>query len=265
MRAAALGAVIGRVHRHHRLGDEIVELERLDEIGVPDQRAVGHLHVGGAGQHLVDQPHALRTGSRRCGTRRSCSASPSASGCAAPPSACRHWRCGTCRGGSSAVSAAFFGRSGWLALRLEDLGAAIRRGAAEHDQVDQRVGAEPVCAMHGDAGRLADRHQAGHDAVRVAFLLGQRLAAIVGGDAAHIVVHGRAAPGSAPWSRRRRQRSWRFRRCRAAAPPASWDRGDRGAGRCGPCSCRRRGPRGFRCVMARETTSREARSLADGA
>ena len=45
--------------------------------------------------------------------------------------------------------------------------------------------------MHGYAGRLAERHQTGHDEVVVAVLLGQRLAVIVGGDAAHVVVHGR--------------------------------------------------------------------------
>ena len=45
--------------------------------------------------------------------------------------------------------------------------------------------------MHRHAGRLADRHQAGHHGVRVAALLGQHLAVIVRRDAAHIVVDGR--------------------------------------------------------------------------
>jgi hypothetical protein len=34
------------------------------------------------------------------------------------------------------------------------------RGAAEHDEVEQRVGAEAVGAVHRHAGRLADGHQA---------------------------------------------------------------------------------------------------------
>ena len=46
---------------------------------------------------------------------------------------------------------------------LDELAAALRRGAAEHDEVDQRVRAEPVGAVHRDAGRLADRHEARHD------------------------------------------------------------------------------------------------------
>ena len=33
MRAAAFGAVGGGVHRHHRLHDQIVELQRLDQVG----------------------------------------------------------------------------------------------------------------------------------------------------------------------------------------------------------------------------------------
>jgi hypothetical protein len=45
--------------------------------------------------------------------------------------------------------------------------------------------------VHGDAGGLAQRHQARHHEVVVAVLLGQRLAVIVGGDAAHVVMHGR--------------------------------------------------------------------------
>ena len=55
-----------------------------------------------------------------------------------------------------------------------------------------------------------------------------------------------AAPGSARASPRRRRRSWPIPRCRAAAHAAPPDRDGRDAGRCGPCSCRRRGLRGSR-------------------
>jgi hypothetical protein len=41
VRAAALGALQGGMERDRRLADQIVELERLDEIGVPDHRTVG--------------------------------------------------------------------------------------------------------------------------------------------------------------------------------------------------------------------------------
>src|SRR6185295_1016177 len=46
MRAAALGAVRRRLHGDDRLGDEIVELQRLHQVGIPDQRPVGDADVG---------------------------------------------------------------------------------------------------------------------------------------------------------------------------------------------------------------------------
>ena len=47
-----------------------------------------------------------------------------------------------------------------LGARLDDVGAVTRRLAAEHDQVEQRIRAEPIRAVHRHARRLADRHQA---------------------------------------------------------------------------------------------------------
>src|SRR5271167_4348259 len=52
VRAAALGAVEGGVERDRRLPDQIVELERLEEIGVPDHRAVGDAEVVEGPRHL---------------------------------------------------------------------------------------------------------------------------------------------------------------------------------------------------------------------
>src|SRR5688572_10654928 len=48
---------------------------------------------------------------------------------------------------------------------LDELAAALCCRAAEHDEIDQRVRAEAVCAVHRDARRLADGHEAGHDAL----------------------------------------------------------------------------------------------------
>ena len=55
------------------------------------------------------------------------------------------------------------GQLGVPRIGLDRLGEPQARGAAEHDEIDQRVGAEPVGAVDRDAGRLADREQAGHD------------------------------------------------------------------------------------------------------
>jgi hypothetical protein len=48
VRAAALLAVRGRIHGDHGLADQIVELHRLDEIGVPDEASVGDVDIGHA-------------------------------------------------------------------------------------------------------------------------------------------------------------------------------------------------------------------------
>ena len=90
----------------------------------------------------------------------------------------------------SAGSAASAGSSRRRAA-LDRLRAALGCRASEHDEIDQRVGAQPVGAVHGDARRLADRHQARDDRVGIAVLERQNLAEIVRGDAAHVVVHGR--------------------------------------------------------------------------
>jgi len=46
-------AVSGGIEHHRRLADQIVELERLDQIGVPDHRAVGD------GEVVEGLPHNL--------------------------------------------------------------------------------------------------------------------------------------------------------------------------------------------------------------
>ncbi len=71
-----------------------------------------------------------------------------------------------------------------------ELRAAARGLAAEDDEVEQRVRAQTVRAMDGDAGRLADRHQAGDDRVGVSRLRSHDFAVEVAGHAAHVVVDG---------------------------------------------------------------------------
>ena len=47
------------MHGHGSLRDEIVEFERLDQVGVPDQRAVGDLDVGHVAPDFLDVLNAL--------------------------------------------------------------------------------------------------------------------------------------------------------------------------------------------------------------
>ena len=77
------------------------------------------------------------------------------------------------------------------AFRFDRLCAAQTGGAAEDDEVDQRVRAQAVGAVYRHARRLADRHQAGNDVIGVAVLLRQHLAVIVRRYAAHVVVNRR--------------------------------------------------------------------------
>ena len=148
--------------------------------------------------------------------------------------------------------------------RLDDLGGPDRGGAAEHHQVDQRVGAQAVGAVDRDAGRLTDRHQPRHDLVGVAVGGRDDLAAIVRRDAAHVVVDGR-----------------QHRDRLLGDVDTGEDLG--GLGDAGQALVQYLGSRWSRCrsmwsfsgptprpsrismVMARLTTSREARSLAVGA
>lgn len=58
--------------------------------------------------------------------------------------------------------------------RLGDLGDGERAGAAEHHDVEQRVGTQPVGAVHRRAGRFARGEQAGNDAV-LAVVVGDHL------------------------------------------------------------------------------------------
>ena len=136
-------------------------------------------HLLPFGERLAGAEHGAMGLHRRCMLRRSSAVGVS-------PLA---WRKRSRR--ASAQSALSLGRSGWLSPGLSDLGGAQAGGAAEHDEVDQRIGAEPVGAVHRNAGRFAERHQARHDRVGIAVGLGQHFAVIVRRDAAHVVVDGR--------------------------------------------------------------------------
>ena len=59
MGAAGFLTVRGAFHGDDGLSDQVVEFERLEKVGVPDQRAVRDLDVGGRAPDLVDEPLAL--------------------------------------------------------------------------------------------------------------------------------------------------------------------------------------------------------------
>src|ERR1700722_1965242 len=143
MRSAAFEAVEGALHRHHRLHDQIVVFERLDEIGVPDERTVGHGDVGAGApgganlfltlsEHFAGAEHgaivlhdALHVEAKRRGWGL-------AFGVAEPVEA------------GERELRAVLGEFGLTVAGPQRLGGAQARCAAEDDEVDQRIGAEPV-------------------------------------------------------------------------------------------------------------------------
>ena len=182
--AAALLAGRGRGQRGHGLAQQVFELQRFDQIGVPDQRAVGDFHRGEALQRIAQPGHAFSQhfagaehggvvlheplhfqADLRGGTRPVGVANPVHMGDRLVAGSGRQRR-----------------RRAFAAQRL---GAATRGGAAEHHKVQQRIRAQAVGAVHRYAGRLAHRQQSRRDVVPVL----EGLAVIVGGNAAHVVVH----------------------------------------------------------------------------
>ena len=79
-----------------------------------------------------------------------------------------------------------------LSLRAQVLvDDEVAAGAAEDEQVEQRIGAEPVGAVHGDARAFTYRIQAADDGIRIAVLRRHDLSVHVRRNAPHLVVDGR--------------------------------------------------------------------------
>ncbi len=62
VRAAAFVAGLGADHRGHRVAHQVLQLQRLHQVAVPDQAAVGHRHVGQAAPDLAASSPRPRSG-----------------------------------------------------------------------------------------------------------------------------------------------------------------------------------------------------------
>ena len=173
----------------HSAGEQIPQLERLDEVGVPDHAAVlgAELRVG-----LVDGFDAA--GAFVEGFLR-----------AEDGDVGLHYflHCGAdFVGGFGARGCADFveGGDGVGAGVGGDIFVGLARGevvadgvgdcAAEDDEVEEGVCAEAVCAVHGDAGGFSAGEEAGDDLVFALGVDGDYFAGVFGGDATHVVVDG---------------------------------------------------------------------------
>ena len=78
-----------------------------------------------------------------------------------------------------------------LRLRVDVLEHLLARGLAEHQQVEQRVGAEAVGAVHRYAGAFAGGEQARDDRLLARALGRHHLPHVIRRDAAHLIMHRR--------------------------------------------------------------------------
>ena len=159
MRAAALQAIRRRFDRCSRVEQQVLELDRLDEIRIPDQRTI----ATATSSKLVKVLRSRSTPSSRtspvrntaawscmtfCISRR-ISAVGRAAVCIAQPVDARN-----------AVLPGILGQRLVARTRRHRLGAEMRGRTAEYNQVEQRIGTQAIGAVNRNTGRLADGHQA---------------------------------------------------------------------------------------------------------
>lgn len=178
------GSTVGGLHG---ASEQVLELQALGQVGVPDHGAVlgadvlevavntGHvlntaverlLHTEDADIGLHGALHVLADGGGGAGTS----------------------------GGSDEVEVL----DGLLADVLGALGQSLAGGlgvldthldgTTEHDQVKQRVGTKTVGTVDRDTGGLTAGVQTGNGLVVALSILGQDLTVVVGGDTTHVVV-----------------------------------------------------------------------------
>ena len=188
VRAAAFLAGLGTDHGGHGVAHQVLQLQRLHQVAVPDQSAVGHRHVGHAVPHLLHFRGTLRQGLAVAEHR-----GMALHGALHLEADVGHLGAAVRMAGAVEALERGLARLGWQrrlgGARCHDLRRAMRRGAAEHDQIEQRVAAQPVRPVHRDAGAFAHRHQPGDHGVRILRRRAQHLAVVVRRDTAHVVVH----------------------------------------------------------------------------
>mmetsp|Transcript_86006 Transcript_86006/g.240669 ORF Transcript_86006/g.240669 Transcript_86006/m.240669 type:complete len:303 (-) Transcript_86006:986-1894(-) len=186
VRSTGLLPGLRSIHLLRGLIDQVLELQRLDQICVPHHAAIRDADILVLLHDLHDDVLALRQVVRVAVHRRVLLH--------------RHLQLPAEVGrgdGALAVADLVHARDRGLArvgrqrhrraVRLHELRGGVSRLAAEDHEVEERVGAQAVGAVHGGAARLAGGEEAGYDGVALAL---QHLGLPVRGDAAHVVVHG---------------------------------------------------------------------------
>ena len=190
VRAAAFLAVLRTRHGHVRLCHEIVEFERFDQIAVPDQRAVEDLHVF---HPLVDRRQFLDAFSQELAVAEN-----------GRVASHRLLHIRTQLGGRGAA----IGITEMVETSQGEIGTVLRQfvvartrldqflqtmasSTPKDNEIDQRVRAKSVGAVHRHASCFAHCKQTGDDLLGIAGIARHYFAVEVTGNAAHVVMDGR--------------------------------------------------------------------------
>ena len=190
VRPARFLALVGRPDGDERLAHQILELQRFNQIGVPDQRLVLYPDMAHLRGDLIHACDTVRQAVRRTENggmalhrllhlEADFSRTDITLRVAHPvePVEC--------------LFSGFLRRAACSAARGTGLGRAVCGGTAEHYDVEKRVSAKAVGTMDRDTGRLANGHQARHGRAVVSVRGRNDLAVIVRRDTTHVVVNGR--------------------------------------------------------------------------
>ncbi len=171
--------------------DQVLEFEGLDQVASSRSASGRRRRYRQLSPGLVDLARRLRRAPRRCGTRRSCSASSSASPGAGTRSACRPWRGAAGRSGRAMPDR----RRRQRLVRLAGLHQLGARGAPRRGRRRRGRAASWSRAgwRHAPRRRPPRRSPSGPGttASGLPFVERHDLAVIVRRHAAHVVMHGR--------------------------------------------------------------------------
>mmetsp|Transcript_11997 Transcript_11997/g.21516 ORF Transcript_11997/g.21516 Transcript_11997/m.21516 type:complete len:570 (-) Transcript_11997:118-1827(-) len=189
MSTTRLLTTLSRVHSDGSVNEQVLELEGLDEVGVPDHAAVSSLDVSERANALIDLGATLLEGG--LGAEDGSVVLHDALHVAADLGSAE-----VTLGEAELVKAgkallAGVGGKGLVgSVGLEDLTDTVGASTTEDDDIEEGVGTKTVGTMDRGASSLTSSHETANNLVR---LLGsglEDLTLVVGGNTTHVVVNG---------------------------------------------------------------------------
>lgn len=189
VRASRLLAVGSGLSRLDGAGQQVTELERLNEVGVPDHAAVLDANVGELGVDLVDLADTLIKGllsteDGDIGLHDLLHLEADIGG-----------RLGAVGGADLVDDGDRLGTGvGGDRVRLlagrEVVADGVGNGTAEDDEIEEGVGTQAVSTVDGHAGGLTAGEETGDNLVLAVLVDSEDLTSVLGGDTTHVVVDG---------------------------------------------------------------------------